>query len=80
MREAIVLPHNSVMGSEMILPDQRNWGEYQRFLDAKRFTPVTSGLPSIPPLNSATATPAPNDHMELGNHAEFLGVMKATGS
>jgi len=25
-----------------------------------------------------TATPAPNDHMELGNHAEFLGVMKRT--
>ena len=25
----------------------------------------------------ATATPAPNDHMELGNHAEFLGVMSA---
>lgn len=24
-----------------------------------------------------TATPAPNDHMELGNHAEFLGVMRA---
>lgn len=23
----------------------------------------------------ATATPAPNDHMELGQHAEFLGVM-----
>jgi len=23
----------------------------------------------------ATATPAPNDHVELGNHAEFLGVM-----
>jgi DNA modification methylase len=23
-----------------------------------------------------TATPAPNDYMELGNHAEFLGVMK----
>jgi len=22
-----------------------------------------------------TATPAPNDHMELGNHAEFLGTM-----
>lgn len=27
---------------------------------------------------AATATPAPNDHMELGNHAEFLGVMTAT--
>ena len=25
-----------------------------------------------------TATPAPNDHVELGNHAEFLGVMSAT--
>ncbi len=25
-----------------------------------------------------TATPAPNDHMELGNHAEFLGVMSRT--
>lgn len=24
---------------------------------------------------AATATPAPNDHTELGNHAEFLGVM-----
>lgn len=24
-----------------------------------------------------TATPSPNDHMELGNHAEFLGVMAA---
>ena len=25
-----------------------------------------------------TATPAPNDFMELGNHAEFLGIMKRT--
>lgn len=24
---------------------------------------------------AATATPAPNDHMELGTHAEFLGIM-----
>lgn len=27
---------------------------------------------------AATATPAPNDYMELGNHSEFLGVMSAT--
>jgi superfamily II DNA or RNA helicase len=27
---------------------------------------------------AATATPAPNDHMELGNHAEFLGTMTRT--
>ena len=26
----------------------------------------------------ATATPAPNDHMELGTHAEFLGMMSST--
>lgn len=24
---------------------------------------------------ACTATPAPNDHMEIGNHSEFLGVM-----
>jgi hypothetical protein len=27
---------------------------------------------------ACTATPAPNDHLELGNHAEFLGVMRST--
>lgn len=27
---------------------------------------------------ACTATPAPNDHMELGNHAEFLGTMSRT--
>lgn len=27
---------------------------------------------------ACTATPAPNDYMELGNHAEFLGVMSRT--
>jgi DNA modification methylase/superfamily II DNA or RNA helicase len=26
---------------------------------------------------AATATPAPNDHLELGNHGDFLGVMRA---
>lgn len=27
---------------------------------------------------ACTATPAPNDYMELGNHAEFLGIMSRT--
>lgn len=27
---------------------------------------------------ACTATPAPNDYMELGNHAEFLGIMNYT--
>lgn len=29
----------------------------------------------VPYRLACTATPAPNDHMEIGNHAEFLGVM-----
>lgn len=33
---------------------------------------------AIPFRMAATATPAPNDFMELGNHAEFLGVMSYT--
>lgn len=33
---------------------------------------------AIPFRLAATATPAPNDFMELGNHAEFLGVMSYT--
>lgn len=33
---------------------------------------------SIPFRLAATATPAPNDFMELGTHAEFLGVMSKT--
>jgi hypothetical protein len=30
----------------------------------------------VPFKLAATATPSPNDHSELGNHAEFLGVMQ----
>jgi superfamily II DNA or RNA helicase len=30
---------------------------------------------STPYRLAATATPAPNDHMEIGQHAEFLGIM-----
>ncbi len=33
---------------------------------------------AIPFRLAATATPAPNDFMELGNHAEFVGVMSYT--
>ena len=32
----------------------------------------------VPFRLAATATPAPNDFTELGNHAEFLGVMRHT--
>jgi hypothetical protein len=36
---------------------------------------VIDGFARTPFRLACTATPAPNDHMELGNHAEFLGVM-----
>jgi hypothetical protein len=36
---------------------------------------LIEGCARIPYRLACTATPAPNDHMELGNHAEFLGVM-----
>jgi hypothetical protein len=33
---------------------------------------------AIPYRLACTATPAPNDHMELGQHAQFLGVMSSS--
>ena len=36
---------------------------------------ITTGFESTPYKLACTATPAPNDYMELGTHAEFLGVM-----
>ena len=33
---------------------------------------------AIPYRLACTATPAPNDYMELGNHAEFVGAMSRT--
>lgn len=39
---------------------------------------LTADAARVPFRLAATATPAPNDFMELGNHAEFLGVMSYT--
>lgn len=41
-------------------------------------TKLIQACHSIPFRLAATATPAPNDFMELGNHAEFLGIMSYT--
>jgi hypothetical protein len=43
--------------------------------DGKTRSHLIEACRSIPFRLAATATPAPNDFMELGNHAEFLGVM-----
>lgn len=47
--------------------------------DGKTRARLTDACANVPYRLAATATPAPNDFMELGNHAEFLGVMSLTG-
>ncbi len=39
---------------------------------------IITGFADTPYKFAGTATPSPNDVMELGNHAEFLNVMKRT--
>ncbi len=43
--------------------------------DGKTRTTIIESFAQTPFRLACTATPAPNDYMELGNHAEFLGVM-----
>lgn len=38
-------------------------------------TAIIEAAAGIPYRLACTATPAPNDHIELGNHAEFVGAM-----
>lgn len=42
--------------------------------DARSFGLLTEAFRNTPFRLCATATPAPNDYMELGTHAEFLGI------
>jgi superfamily II DNA or RNA helicase len=46
--------------------------------DSKTRAKIIEMFSRTPYRLSCTATPSPNDHMELGNQAEFLGVMTAT--
>lgn len=43
--------------------------------DSKTTTGIIEMFARTPYKLACSATPAPNDHMELGNHAEFMGVM-----
>jgi superfamily II DNA or RNA helicase len=43
--------------------------------DGKMRTQIINAFARTPYKLACTATPSPNDHTELGNHAEFLGVM-----
>ncbi len=44
-------------------------------MDGRRRKEITEFAKSIPYRLSCTATPSPNDFMELGTQAEFLGIM-----
>lgn len=46
--------------------------------DGKTRTRIIESCKSVPYRLSCTATPSPNDHMELGNQAEFLSIMTQT--
>lgn len=46
--------------------------------DGKTRTALIESCQGIPYRLSCTATPSPNDFMELGNQCEFLGVMSRT--
>ena len=46
--------------------------------DGKFRSQIIESFKETPFKLACTATPAPNDHMELGNHAEFLGVLTRT--
>lgn len=43
--------------------------------DGKTRTKIIRSFEKTPYRLACTATPAPNDYMELGNHAEYLGIM-----
>lgn len=58
----VVLDESSILKSET--------GHYRNEL--------VQACAGVPYRLAATATPAPNDFMELGNHAEFLGIMSYT--
>lgn len=46
--------------------------------DSKTRKALTDGLRDVPYVLCCTATPAPNDQMELGTHAEICGAMTRT--
>jgi hypothetical protein len=46
--------------------------------DGKTRTEIIESFRQTPFRLACTATPSPNDMMELGNHSEFLGIMSRT--
>lgn len=58
-----------------IVPDE---GSIIKSIDGRTRNYLIERFADVPFKLICTATPSPNDHMELGSYAEFLGIMKAT--
>ncbi len=75
--EQVDLPEHSIMGAEFILPDQRNWSEYNQFLAQKQIIPVLSGLTNLPTLHPQMfhfQRDVCQWALRLGRSAVFLGT------
>lgn len=70
-----MLDHFDVMSFSGIVLDESS---ILKSFTGKVRTQIIESFCKTPFRLACTATPAPNDHMELGNHAEFLGVMTRT--
>lgn len=70
-----MLSHFDPMSFSGIVLDESSILKHQ---DSKTRQLLTDAFRETPYKLCCTATPAPNDFMELGNHAEFLGVMTQT--
>lgn len=69
------LPHFDLSAFGGVILDESS---ILKSTDGHYRTRLIEACQSIPFRLAATATPAPNDFMELGNHAEFLGIMSYT--
>jgi hypothetical protein len=69
------LPHFDLSAFGGVILDESS---ILKSTDGHYRTRLIQACQSIPFRLAATATPAPNDFMELGNHAEFLGIMSYT--
>lgn len=64
--------HFDASGFSGIVLDESSILKHQ---DSKTRAMLVDTFKDTPWKLACSATPAPNDHMELGNHSEFLGVM-----
>ncbi|MHB8061348.1 MAG: helicase-related protein, partial [Ruminiclostridium sp.] len=67
-----MLPHFIAKDFEGIILDESS---VLKSYNSKLRTQIIDSFSHTPFRLACTATPAPNDYMELGNHCEFLGVM-----